>query len=87
MPKYRRRPDIVDAIQVTDTNLEEVKAFLGSKFAGTWDWYPGRVSFYSYLVGQSPNYCDSGNWIVRDIQGRLFSAKSEVFADYFDEVL
>lgn len=84
MLKFRRKPDIMEAIQITNDNLEEAKAFLGDKFYGTWDWHPGRVGFLT--INGSSAGCDPGDWILKDPYGRFLWLDNERMTQYFERV-
>ncbi len=87
MKQYRKkRSDLITAIQVTDDNEEDVRAFL----AGSWYYtahLSNKVLFHSFTTkNRGLNSAYVGSWITRDVDGDLHELKSEDFNDTYEEV-
>jgi hypothetical protein len=93
MPRFRKRPVEVDAIQWTCDNTAEVKAFVGQRangedgfllpdeITGTWHrphvWNESQTSW---------NTVNPGDWIIRGTGGEFYPCEREIFAATYEPV-
>lgn len=87
--KYRKKPIIVEAVQVTDSSgLTNEKIFaLGienklSSFIANLD---GSITFsVETLEGRMTGH--KGDWIVKGIQGEFYIVKDDIFKETYEKV-
>ena len=75
MAKFRKKPVVIEAIQWTGNNLEEVRKF-GDDAIGIW-WFNHGTLQIKTLEGNmtaSPN-----DWIIRGIEGECYPCKPSIF--------
>ena len=87
MPKFRKRPVEIEAIQWTGSNVAEVIEFL--KPGGSFEFSAG------FGNGQGPMYINTlegrmettpGSWIIRGIAGEYYSCKPDIFEKTYEAV-
>ena len=79
MAKYRKKPVIIDAIQFTGENFEEIKQFGVQGFnAGI------RNMVIKTLEGEMTVL--SGDWIVKGVKGEFYPCKPDIFEKTYEEV-
>lgn len=81
MPKFTSIPVVIDAIQVTETNLDEIADFVVGKVSKTYVPGPNKsivqgVFVHALDADFSARY---GDWIVRGVTGILHSCRIEAF--------
>lgn len=95
MAKFRKKPVVIEAVQWTGANIEEVSAWLKvfhpheesfiecAKCSVLFD-LDKRVMSIKTLEGvmtASPN-----DWLIRGVQGELYPCKPDIFAATYEEV-
>ena len=87
--KYKKKPDVVEAIHWDGGNLQEVMAFVGAV---------NRDKIRSYYHAEDLEYeitlnthegwetVDVGDWIVKDGQGEFYPCKPWVFEKQYEPV-
>lgn len=102
MPKFRKKPVVIDAVQVTAADFNGT-TWDGSPFrcgdegvpewltdamdAGVVDVEPSDCDYAIWRVGTLEDGPDSqvkhiavpGDWIIRGVQGELYSCKPDIF--------
>ena len=81
MAKYRKKRIIVDAIQWTGDNLDELKK-LGD-FKLNYTLVDGNLGIYT-LEGMM--WASVGDYIIMGIRGEFYACKPDIFAETYEEV-
>ena len=77
--KYKKKPIVIEAIQYTSENREEIKEFAGADFL---DW---KANFaIDTLEGQM--LISKGDWIIKGIKGEFYPCKPDIFEKTYDKV-
>lgn len=98
MAKYRKRPVVIDAVQLCWKNWNEVCDLLGDIVS---DENPGRsVSGCSDACGEHPPYIEltiptlegkyfarHGDWIIRGVQGEFYPCRPDIFDATYQAVI
>lgn len=71
--KYQKRPVVIEALQYTGENIDEVMAFLGHEFAINED----DGLFISTLEGVMK--ASSGDFIIKGVDGEFYPCKEHIF--------
>lgn len=85
MPKkYRKKPIVVEAIQVRYgyINLKEVHEFLGEQ--GGFHNLLGKKPFIRTLEGDM--YISDGDYIIKGVQGEFYPCKPDIFEATYETV-
>jgi hypothetical protein len=80
MPKYRKRPVVIEAIPYEEGGEEAVEAFVGKKLRRekTGVWIPT-------LEGDM--YAHPGrDWIIRGVRGECYPIKADIFEETYDKM-
>lgn len=92
MPKYRKKPVVIEAIQWNGKNLEYIETFAN-----------GAVSHYiedsAWQVGKGIPHCivtihtlegdmrvEDGDYIIRGVNGEFYPCKPDIFAKTYEKV-
>ena len=83
MPKFRKRPVVVEAVRWTGNNLSEMHAFMNSARI---PWNPlmgnGGALFIKTLEGEMQ--ADAGDWIICGVKGEFYPCKPDIFEATYD---
>ena len=95
MPKFRKKPVEVEAIQWTGENLFEVISFTDSKpdlsngeTAGRWEFYCDLVAKDGFKIKTLEGYMSAtiGDWIIRGVAGEFYPCKPDIFEATYEPV-
>lgn len=76
MAKYRKKPVVIDAVQYTGSNFNDIIAFSDSaSVVGTELW----IATLEGTLIASP-----GDWIVKGIKGEFYPVKPDIFEATYD---
>lgn len=86
MAKYRKKPVVIEAIQWTGENAEEVQEFLhnGHEFAAD-GWVKGQYVDIGTLEGLM--VASIGDWIIKGVAGEFYPIKADIFRKTYDKVI
>lgn len=89
MTKYRKKPVVIEAMELTAENREEVAAWCGGHFE------PDGVYRMAGLVPdgsidivtlEGTMTASPGDFIIRGVQGEFYPCKPDIFATTYEEV-
>lgn len=99
MPKFVKRPVVIDALQWTGDNLFEVTTFIEGKFPelrtsiafAKWDEYCQSVAKSGLRIktledgpdAQVAHYASVGDWIIKGVRGEFYPCKPEIFTETY----
>jgi hypothetical protein len=102
MPRFRKKPVVIEAVQWTGPNLYEVVTFIeGAKPDLTnpmaleaWDAYQEAAARDGLRIqtledgenGEAKHVASVGDWIIRGIQGEHYPCKPDIFAATYEAV-
>ena len=85
MPKFRKRPVVVEAEQFTDATKDRCFNWVpGNRFADQ-DANGAPVLVIPTLEGDMR--CSLGDWIIKGVNGEFYPCRPDVFAATYDRVL
>lgn len=87
MPKFRKKPVTIEAIQFIGTNAMEINAFTDGKS------FPARESFSNphwerkqliipTLEGE--HVASYGDWIIKGVKGEFYPCKPDIFESAYE---
>jgi hypothetical protein len=90
--KYRKKPVIIEAVQWTGLNLQEIKDFVGDKlkyeiYDAAWQAgvAPPAVDMkIDTLEGE--HIASKGDYIIKGIKGEFYPCKPDIFAKTYELV-
>jgi hypothetical protein len=89
MGKYRKKPVVIEAVQWTGENLDEVKDFLGKDFVGIAPDLGGEEAvLVRTLEGHSGfDQAPQGWWIIRGVKGEHYGCRDDIFLATYEPVV
>ena len=94
MPKYRKKPVVVEAVRWTGSNLEEIRNFVGSDLIEECvELFDIKRTLKEMLVDiaidtlEGTMRVDYGDYIIKGVQGELYPCKPDIFLATYEEVI
>lgn len=90
--KYIKKPVVIEAIQWTGLNLEEIKEFVGDSLIYTihdsaWEVGKGSpVVFMEIKTLEGIHTVSKGDYIIKGIKGEFYPCKPDIFIETYDIV-
>lgn len=89
MPKFRKKPVVIEAVQFLPENVDELYVLSEPNEART------VLTIYRDFVRQQPYkaeiqtlegtmQADIGDWIIKGVKGELYPCKPDIFAATYD---
>jgi hypothetical protein len=92
--KYRKKPVVIDAVQWTGANLEEVMPFFGD-----FSKLPNPDGYVEPGIGHCPPEgtldiptlegtmtARAGDWIIKGVKGEFYPCKPDIFEATYERV-
>lgn len=76
MPKFRKRPVVIEAIQYDGTNESEIQQFVKEAYV------PGRDPKIRTLEGDMN--ISTYDWIIQGVNGEFYPCKNEIFVKTYE---
>ncbi len=94
MPKYRKKPVVVEAVRWTGSNLEEIRNFVGSDLIEECvELFDIKRTLKEMLVDiaidtlEGTMRVDYGDYIIKGVQGEFYPCKPDIFEQTYEEVI
>ena len=94
MPKYRKKPVVVEAVRWTGSNLEEIRNFVGSDLIEDYmELFSVNGTLKKMLVDiaidtlEWNNEVDYGDYIIKGVKGEFYPCKPDIFLKTYEEVI
>lgn len=81
MARFRKKPVVIEAIQYTGRNLEEI--VLWSKAPEIIEEFTGGLEIHTL---EGVMRADVGDWIIRGVKGEFYPCKPDIFAATYDAI-
>lgn len=78
MPKFRKKPVVIEAVQWTGSNENEI-----NKFSDPHGVYQGKVIIQTLEGVMEGNV---GDWIIKGVKGEFYPCKPDIFAATYEPV-
>ena len=84
MPKFRKKPVVIEAVRWTGDNLAEVIGFAGlhkSVEGLRWEEYEKLVAEEGLKIFtlEGPMMASVGDWIIKGVKGEFYPCKPDIF--------
>lgn len=84
--KYRKKPVVIDAIQYTGENTQEVVTFTGHHAEPDASMKDGQlVKFLVIHTLEGSMTADVGDFIIRGVQGEYYPCKPDIFGQTYEK--
>lgn len=84
MPKYRKKPVVIEAVQWIISNAEEVREFSKNNDCEVVVKEDMGVVTIDTMEGVMTAFI--GDWIIKGVQGELYPCRPDIFEMTYDEV-
>ena len=71
--KFRKKPVVIDAMQLTIQNIDEIEQFVGGDF--------GKNASGETVIAtlEGAMICSIGDWIIKGVKGEFYPCKPDIF--------
>lgn len=100
--KYRKKPVVIEAVQLRKDNIMEVLLFMGQYIK--LDSFQTQMRFEEYedsviengmdvytledgIDGRAKHVATIGDWIIKGIKGEFYPCKPDIFKETYDPVV
>lgn len=83
MPKFRKKPVVIEAVQFTGSNDDEIIAFCKDAYRQKGLEHP-NIIFIPTLEGVMS--AGENDWIIKGVKGEFYPCKDEIFKKTYDAV-
>jgi len=79
--KFRKKPVVIEAIQLIEENIPAILEFCGDKIKS------------HFLIGivietlEGDMLADKGDWIIKGVKGEFYPCKPDIFAMTYEQVI
>lgn len=80
--KFKKKPVIIEAIQWTGINVDEVLEFILTTGSARRDCGDRNCLFIDTLEGTMR--ADRGDWIIKGVKGEFYPCKPDIFAATYE---
>jgi len=81
---YRKKPVVIEAVQITERNTSVVASWCHGRVRGTKLPASERTVQIDTLEGEMSGRI--GDWIIKGVQGEFYPCKPEIFAATYEQV-
>ena len=80
MSKYRKKPVVIEAVQFTGLNFDEIEKFVGGDY-GKNEKGEGVIATL-----EGPLHVSTNDWIIKGVKGEFYPCKPDIFAATYEPV-
>ncbi len=82
MPKFRKKPVVIEAVQWMGENVEEVGVFFEQSDR---EW-GRRGDVWSIITLEGTMDANVGDWIIKGVKGEFYPCKPDIFEQTYEPV-
>jgi hypothetical protein len=91
MPKFRKKPVVIEAVQFTGANGWEIQDFMEMRLQEEYDLDGDSLGLIIPTLEdganqQAKHVASPGDWIIKGIKGEFYPCKPDIFAATYEEV-
>jgi len=84
MPKFRKKPVVIEARELRFDTFKDVKEWCGG---ATWSRPPMRmVTGLTIKTAKGDMNASYGDWVIRGVKGEFYPCKPDIFAATYEAV-
>lgn len=76
--RFRKKPVVIEAIQWTGDNLQEILEFVGAPATH------GDVTGLTIRTLEGDHHASEGDYIIKGVQGEFYPCKPDIFKKTYD---
>ena len=82
--KYRKKPVVIEAIQLTADSFNECVAFIGESVIDSWT--DADVCYIEIQTLEGTIRAREGDWIIKGVKGEFYPCKPDIFEATYEAV-
>lgn len=87
MTQYRKKPVVIDAVQFTRKNVDEVKEFTnGTAHSFRTERSPNGKSYCTIPTLEGEHTATEGDFIIKGVSGEFYPCKPDIFEKTYEVV-
>lgn len=83
MPKFRKKPVVIEAVQFLGENITEIEVWSGQRVPDSSMGFPACLVIHT-LEGDMT--ARPGDWIIRGVNGEFYPCKPDIFEATYEAV-
>lgn len=95
MPKFRKKPVVIEAIQFTGDNALGIMDFVGKKLQASIPPHTMEIEMdipnegYTIIIPtlEGDMVASKFDWIIKGVKGEFYPCKPDIFKETYEEVL
>ncbi len=87
MPFYQKKPVVIEAIQYTGMNLDEIKSFVKNDCKMN---FAGQLQIFTLedgYNGEAKHIADQNDWIIKGVEGEFYPCKPNIFEKTYEPMI
>lgn len=80
MPKFRKKPVVIEAIQLRLLNIEEVENFVGGDLGKNQQGQTVIATLEGAMI------CSMNDWVIKGVNGEFYPCKPDIFEKTYEAV-
>lgn len=82
--KFRKKPVVLEAIQWTGRNLDEIRNFMKPNYPGHGtEGHPDCLTIHTL---EGTHRADVGDWIIKGVKNEFYPCKPDIFEQTYEPV-
>lgn len=79
--KYRKKPVVIEAMQLTPLTIDQVEEFVGGDF--------GKNANGDNVIAtlEGAMICSMSDWIIKGVKGEFYPCKPDIFEATYEKVI
>ena len=82
--KFRKKPVVIEAMQLTSENRDEVMNFVTSN--NCYPDFEGREPILKIQTLEGDMTAKLGDWIIKGVNGEFYPCKNDIFEKTYEQV-
>lgn len=84
--KYRKKPVVIEAIQVKQENLEKIWTWMGDSYESHSDCAETGIIMIPIKTLEGEMTASKDDWIIKGIKGEFYPCKPDIFESTYEKV-
>jgi hypothetical protein len=85
--QYRKKPVVIEAIQVTEFNYDAIEDFMDTPPDAGWlDGIGNRLNTVEIITLEGVMIANVGDYIIKGVQGEFYPCKPDIFEATYEQV-
>ncbi len=83
MPRYRKKPVVIEAVRFSGDPDGDLELWLGDWFE---TWLPSKRQLVIRTLESNEHTASAGDYVIKGVQGEFYACKPDIFEATYDEV-